>query len=80
MNSIDKILSLADEYASQSKRSGEGRLTHAARQALEAELTRLFTPLSDEQIKQACKETWVFDTAKQWVSNVEAMHGIGGES
>ena len=33
-------------------------------------------PLSDEQIKAMCKQTWVFETVKQWVRIIEAAHGI----
>ncbi len=34
-------MALADDYASQNRRSGEGRLTNAVRQALEAELEKV---------------------------------------
>ncbi len=30
------------------------------------------TPLTDEQIRPLCKQTWVFETAMQWVRIVEA--------
>jgi len=35
-------------------------------------------PLTDEQIKAMCKESWVFETAKQWVRITERAHGIKG--
>ena len=34
-------------------------------------------PLTDEWIRSKCNQTWVFDTVKQWVREVEAAHGIG---
>ena len=37
-------------------------------------------PLTDAQIKASCKQTWVFETARQWVRMVEAAHGITGET
>ena len=33
-------------------------------------------PLTDEEIRPMCKESWVFETVKQWVRIVEAAHGI----
>lgn len=36
-------------------------------------------PLTDEQIRAMCKQSWVFDTAKQWVRITERAHGITGE-
>ena len=35
-------------------------------------------PLTDEQIRAMCKESWVFETAKQWVRITEQHHGITG--
>lgn len=35
-------------------------------------------PLSDEWIRSRCKESWIFDTAKQWIRMTEAAHGIKG--
>ena len=36
-------------------------------------------PLTDEQIRSRCKESWIFDAAKQWVRMTEAEHGIKGD-
>lgn len=38
-------------------------------------------PLTDEWIRSRCKESWIFDTAKQWVRMTEVAHGIkqGGQ-
>ena len=36
-------------------------------------------PLTDEWIRSRCKESWIFDTAKQWVRMTEAAHGITKE-
>lgn len=33
-------------------------------------------PMTDEQIRPLCKQGWVFETVKQWVSVIEAHHGI----
>ena len=33
-------------------------------------------PLTDEHIRSMCKQTWVFETVKQWIRIVEATHGI----
>ena len=35
-------------------------------------------PLTDEWIRSRCKESWIFDAAKQWVRMTEAAHGIKG--
>lgn len=35
-------------------------------------------PLMDEQIRAMCKESWVFETVKQWVRITEQHHGIKG--
>ena len=35
-------------------------------------------PLTDEQIRAMCKESWVFDTIKQWARITEQHHGIKG--
>jgi hypothetical protein len=37
-------------------------------------------PLTDEWIRSMCKETWAFETVKQWVRIAEAAHGIKGEA
>ena len=33
-------------------------------------------PMTDEQIRSMCKQSWVFETVKQWVRIIEAHHGI----
>ena len=33
-------------------------------------------PLTDEWIRSRCKESWIFDTVKQWVRMTEVAHGI----
>lgn len=33
-------------------------------------------PLTDGWIRSRCKESWIFDTVKQWVRMTEAAHGI----
>lgn len=82
-DTVTKILDLVGEYAehyAEDRRWGTFTAdTTKARQALQDELTRLFTPLTDEQINPLCKETWVVETVKQWVRAIESMHGITGE-
>ena len=34
--------------------------------------------LTDEWIRSRCIESWIFDTAVQWVRMTEAAHGIKG--
>ena len=41
--------------------------------ALKAQPT---VPLTDDWIRSKCKQTWVFETAKQWVRMTEEAHGI----
>ena len=33
-------------------------------------------PLTDDWIRERCPQTWVFETAKQWIRLAEAKHGI----
>lgn len=35
-------------------------------------------PLTDEWIRERCKQPWVFETVKQWIREAEAAHGIVG--
>ena len=37
-------------------------------------------PMTDEQIRSMCKQGWVFETVKQWVSVVESHHGITAQA
>ena len=37
-------------------------------------------PMTDEQIRSMCKQGWVFETVKQWVSVIEAHHGITAQA
>lgn len=85
-DTVTRLLAIADVYAD---RFHEARKRHtaetahdrsAARQLLEAELTRLFTPLSDEQIE----ELWPCPKGTNSIQTLfricEHAHGIGGES
>jgi hypothetical protein len=38
--------------------------------------TQPTVPLTDDWIRSKCKQTWVFETAKQWVRMTEEAHGI----
>lgn len=60
MTTLEKLMSLAEAYAAEKQSDLQvGRERYsvvAARQALEAELTRLLTPLSDAQMDALCIE------------------------
>ena len=79
-DTVTRLMGLADEYA---MRCGTAHVSiEPARQALQDELVRLFTPLSDEQIKsmyhRLCNSV---GSGYQTVARAtEAAHGIGGES
>lgn len=71
---VQRLMELADNYADAPE------FPHF-RQILEAELTRLLTPLNDEQIATACQSLG-FGTIG-WFAiarAIEQQHGIGGES
>lgn len=74
-DTVKRVLVLADEFALRGYHHGTPDSREAARQALHDELTRLFTPLSDEQI-----DYWVnSNSSKKSVARaVEKAHGIGG--
>lgn len=93
-NTVARLMRLVDDYAALRGNWDSGNtsettphLVVSARQALEAELTRLFTPLSDEQIA-----TVYFGAtgqslrpqdnvlAHKFTKAIEQQHGIGGES
>lgn len=73
---VTKLMALADEYAHWNRWTGESQ-TKVARQALEAELTRLFTPLTDEQIITKWMDGRV--PVLNFAREIEACHGITGE-
>ena len=86
-DTVTKILDLADKYAKMRMDFGIFReQTTAARQALQDELTLLFTPLTDEQatkfLRDECIYTsedicgWSFGQGAKWA---EKQHGITGE-
>ena len=83
-DTVTKLLDYAEGYARAYRGSTYER--HAARQALQDELTRLFTPLTDEQatkfLRDECIYTsedicgWSFGQGTKWA---EKQHGITGE-
>lgn len=97
-DTVNRLMSLADEYAynkaealrnqyetwhSRASMRQDDAETDESRKALEAELVRLFTPFSDEQIKQtvgAGGEYWAL--VKIYIKAIfqaaEKAHGIGG--
>ena len=81
-DTVKRLMELADEYMMQER---EGTNGYKARQALEAELTRLFTPLKHTQIFDIVKATHAAEpdeTSLTWavkfVDLVEEAHGITG--
>ena len=83
-DTVTKLLDYAEGYARAYRGSTYER--HAARQALQDELTLLFTPLTDEQttkfLRDECIYTsedicgWSFGQGTKWA---EKQHGITGE-
>lgn len=83
-DTVTKLLDYAEGYARAYRCSTYER--HAARQALQDELTLLFTPLTDEQatkfLRDECIYTsedicgWSFGQGAKWA---EKQHGITGE-
>lgn len=80
-DTVTKLLDYAEGYARAYRGSTYER--HAARQALQDELTLLFTPLTDEQIAQvwySCGMPNISTTTKKRVTRaIEDLHGITGE-
>ena len=83
-DTVTKLMGIADEYA---LRCSTAHVSiEPARQALQDELTRLFTPLTDEQatkfLRDECIYTsedicgWSFGQGAKWA---EKQHGITGE-
>lgn len=93
-NTVTRLMELADRYAANYRAhytpaGCENVNITDARQALEAELTRLFTPLSDEQIESGRKDMFSTGnpfcpcdrkTMRKAVQWAERQHSIGGES
>lgn len=74
-DTVTRLMALADEYMTQER---EGVNGYEARQALEDELQKLFTPLSDEQIavlqfENLGKTMWFASIVRA----IEHQHGIG---
>lgn len=85
-DTVTKLLDYAEGYARAYRGSTYER--HAARQALQDELTRLFTPLTDELLMSRWRETPVLDELdveldvmdyRRLYEHFAAMHGITGE-
>lgn len=78
-DTVTKLLDYAEGYARAYRGSTYER--HAARQALQDELTLLFTPLTDEQIRQAGHLNVEGERMLPYsfARAIEQMHGITGE-
>lgn len=85
VNQADRpfIVRLAEDFAEEcvtagyvtTKAASYGRLMN---EALSTQSQAGAVPLTDGQIRAMCKESWVFETAKQWVRITEQHHGITG--
>lgn len=85
-DTVTRLLALADAFATAVAQQGEAH-DHIARDALQGELTRLFTPLSDEQIATVYfgatgQSLRPQDSvlAHKFAKAIQQQHGIGGES
>ena len=78
-DTVTKILTLADEYRNAGPHPFNA--SKVARQALQDELVRLFTPLTPAQIHNADQHPHImFDTQRiEFARAVEVLHGITGE-
>lgn len=86
-DTVQKLMGLADDYADERRLGFSQEDVQAKRQALHDELTRLFTPLSDEQIQEGVRAWFVTDIVpgqdpflRRMRAAINAAHGIGGES
>ena len=80
-DTVTRLLALADDYALRCYHHDDPDSREAARQALEAELVRLFTPLSDEQIHKLAYGAGGIDVPHlMFARELESCHGIGGKS
>lgn len=83
-DTVKRIMQLADWYALQHKfdlvnelNSNPTESSAFHRQVLESELTRLFTPLTDEQIEKIARGLPIDDYEHDLTRRVEKAHGIG---
>jgi len=85
---LDLVSEYAEHYAEDRKWGAFTADTTKARQALQDELTRLFTPLTDELLMSRWRETPVLDELdveldvmdyRRLYEHFAAMHGITGE-
>lgn len=77
----DEYAAAAHNYFSSRNSRPEWEQMVAKRKALEAELTRLFTPLTDDQLAQIDIDFYGSrKSASDVALHVERLHGIGGES
>ena len=76
IDTVTKLMRMIDAYATDPAYKG----TSGLRQALQDELVRLFTPLTDEQIDDACESLGFGALSWTVVARaVEKAHGITGE-
>ena len=84
-DTVTRLMGLADEYAGSASRCEQpAEHTERKRQALQDELTRLFTPLSQSEVVDGfCKQPHDVQFVSVFNAGVrfaEKAHGIGGES
>ena len=82
-DTVTRLMELADAFATAVAQQGEAH-DHIARDALQDELVRLFTPLSDGNIRWLWSEAHNDTTDRMpfqvFAKIIEKYHGIGGES
>ena len=71
-----------EALGSQHLREQDRKMVTRFAHAVESEVRKQAgsVPLTDEWIRSRCKESWIFDTVKQWVRMTEAAHGIKGKT
>ena len=77
-DTVTKLMGLADDYADWAEAKGKGHCAREeARQALQDELVRLFTPLTDEQLESmAYGFGGVPAPHLMFAREIEVRHGI----
>lgn len=75
-DTVTRLMALADDYADWAMAKGQEHPAYLqTRQALQDELQKLFTPLSDDVILEKWMDGRV--PVLNFAHEIEAMHGIG---
>lgn len=86
-DTVTRLMGLADDYALRNYHHDDPDSREAARQALQDELTRMFTPLSEgtvarylREVEPDVREDMCASSFCEGVRFAEKHRGIGGES